>query len=50
MIFIVYISEGVIGFVCHELPVLLDYIRKNSVHKVETRNGSRLGAVQWFYN
>lgn len=50
MIFVVYIAEGVIGFVCQEISDVLDYISKNRVHKVETRRGSRLGAVQWFHN
>lgn len=35
MIFVVYVTEGVIGYVSHELSVLLDYIKQNKFHKVE---------------
>lgn len=35
MIFVVYVTEGVIGYVSHELSVLLQYLEKNKYHKVE---------------
>lgn len=50
MIFVVYIAEGIIGFVSQELSEVLDYISKNRPHSVETRRGSRLAAVQYLHN
>lgn len=41
MVFVVYVTEGVVGFACKELHALLDYIKKNSYHKIEVWNGSR---------
>jgi len=47
MTFIVYISEGVVCFVCHELEKLLEYITKNKYYLIEVWNGSRRRAAHW---
>lgn len=44
MVFIVYVTEGVVSFACQELHALLDYIKKNSYHKIEVWNGARKSA------
>jgi hypothetical protein len=41
MVFIVYLSEGVVNFACRELGELLEYTKKNSYYKIEVWNGSR---------
>lgn len=45
MIFVVYVTEGVIGFVYHELSEVLEHIKKNKYHKIEiwNRTGHRGG-------
>lgn len=47
MIFIVYVTEGVIGFVCHELETLLEYITKNNYHSIEIWRGNRRRAAHY---
>jgi hypothetical protein len=47
MTFIVFISEGVVGFVCHELEKLLEYITKNKYHSIEVWNENRRRAAHW---
>jgi hypothetical protein len=47
MIFVVYVTEGVIGFVSHELNTLLEYITRNKYHSIEVWNGNRRRAAHW---
>lgn len=47
MIFIVYITEGVVSFACHELSMLLDHITKNKYHRIEVWMGERKLAAHW---
>lgn len=44
MVFVVYLTEDVIGFVHHELQTVLDHIRKNKFHKLELwKRGRHVG-------
>jgi hypothetical protein len=47
MIFVVYIAEGVIGFVSHELSELLEHIGKNKYHQIEVWNHTGRRACHW---
>lgn len=41
MIFIVYVTEGVVCFVCHELNKLLEYLRSSEFQRVDIWKGTR---------
>lgn len=47
MIFVVYIAEGVVSFVCHELSVLLQHMRENRIYRVEVWNKNVRKAAHW---
>lgn len=41
MIFIVYLTEGVVCFVCHELSRVLEYVSENMFCRIEIWSGGR---------
>jgi Leu/Phe-tRNA-protein transferase len=40
MIFVAFVSDGVIGFVTHELSELLTHLKEHQCHRIEIWKGS----------